>query len=78
VLADRGAILRYHDPHVPSLPDLDLQSVPLDEATKHADAVVLVTAHPGIDHHAVARDAALFVDLRGVTRGEQAANLVRL
>jgi len=43
-----------------------------------ADAVVLVTAHPGIDHAAVARNAALFIDLRGVTRGVRAENLVRL
>jgi hypothetical protein len=40
--------------------------------------VVLVTAHPGIDHLAIAQDAALFVDLRGTTRGLQIDNLVRL
>ena len=26
---------------------------------------MLVTAHPGIDHTAIAREAALFIDLRG-------------
>jgi UDP-N-acetyl-D-glucosamine dehydrogenase len=78
VLAQRGADLRYHDPHVPSLPDLGLQHLPLEEAVKDADAVVLVTAHPGIDYRAIAQQAALFIDLRGITRGEHAANLVRL
>ncbi len=78
VLGARGADLRYHDPHVPSLPDCGLESMPLEAAVAAADAVVLVTAHPGIDYGAVARDAALLVDLRGVTRGQSAPNVVRL
>jgi len=73
VLAELGA-----EPFVPSLPTLGLDSAPLDDAVAGADAVVLVTAHPGIDHAAIARNAALFVDLRGVTRGVDAANIVRL
>jgi hypothetical protein len=40
--------------------------------------VVLVTAHPGIDHATIARESSLFVDLRGVTRAISAANVVRL
>jgi UDP-N-acetyl-D-mannosaminuronate dehydrogenase len=43
-----------------------------------ADAVVLVTAHPGVDHDGVAREAALFVDFRGITRGVADRNVVRL
>jgi UDP-N-acetyl-D-glucosamine dehydrogenase len=78
VLADRGADLTYHDPYVPSLPELGMQSDSLQEATADADAIVLVTAHPGIDHAAIAAEAPLFVDLRGVTRGLGADNLVRL
>jgi UDP-N-acetyl-D-glucosamine dehydrogenase len=78
VLAQRGADLSYHDPYVPSLPSLGLESVSLADATGGADAVVLVTAHPGLDHAAIAADSALFVDLRGVTRGLQLENLVRL
>jgi UDP-N-acetyl-D-glucosamine dehydrogenase len=78
VLADRGGELAYHDPYVPSLPELGLQNVPLEAAIETADAVVLVTAHPMIDHAAIAAQALLFIDLRGVTRGQYAANLVRL
>ncbi len=78
VLAARGGELRYHDPYVRSLPDLGLSSTPLTDATTDADAIVLVTAHPGIDHQAIAREASLFIDLRGITRGVQADNLVRL
>jgi UDP-N-acetyl-D-glucosamine dehydrogenase len=67
-LAQRGARLTYHDPYVPSLPSHRLESTPLDDAVRDADAVVLVTAHPGVDHHTLAEQAALFIDLRGVTR----------
>ncbi len=77
-LANRGAEIRYHDPFVPALPSLGLSNTGLSEAVDGADAIVLVTAHPGIDHAQIARDAALFIDLRGVTRGERAENIVRL
>jgi UDP-N-acetyl-D-glucosamine dehydrogenase len=77
-LIARGAILRYHDPYIPSMPDLELESRPIDEIVPAADAVVLVTAHPGIDHAAIAQQANLFVDLRGITRGQPAANIIRL
>jgi UDP-N-acetyl-D-glucosamine dehydrogenase len=78
VLIERGALISYHDEYVPSLPDLGLQSAPLQGAVAEADAVVLVTAHPGLDYGALAAQSALFVDLRGVTRGVDVANLVRL
>jgi len=77
VLGERGAILSYHDRFVPTLPQLGLASVPLQEIDG-ADVVVLVTAHPGVDHTALAAAAQLFIDLRGVTRGLQLENVVRL
>jgi UDP-N-acetyl-D-glucosamine dehydrogenase len=78
VLGDRGAVLTYHDQFVPSLPEFGLESQGLEAAVEDADVVVLVTAHPGIDHLAVARESALFIDLRGVTRGLNVENLIRL
>ena len=42
--------------------------MPLDSALVDIDAVVLVTAHPGIDYGAIAAQSPLFVDLRGVSR----------
>jgi UDP-N-acetyl-D-glucosamine dehydrogenase len=78
VLAHRGGIVSYHDPYVPALPELGLETVALDGALVDADAVVLVTAHPDIDYTAVAARSPLFVDLRGVTRGARVENLVRL
>jgi hypothetical protein len=40
--------------------------------------VCIVTAHPEIDYEGVVREAQLVLDLRGVTRGIRAPNLVRL
>jgi UDP-N-acetyl-D-glucosamine dehydrogenase len=73
-----GADLRYHDPHVPALPDYGLSSVSLDEALEDADLALIVTAHPGVDHDVVLERARLVVDLRGVTRGSRIENVVRL
>jgi UDP-N-acetyl-D-glucosamine dehydrogenase len=54
---------------VPRLPAFGLASVPLEEAITGVDAVVIVTAHPGLDVELLARTAPLVVDFRGVTRG---------
>jgi UDP-N-acetyl-D-glucosamine dehydrogenase len=78
VLKQRGAELSYHDPYVPSLPELGLESGQLEPSLERADAVVLVTAHPGIDYTDLAERANLFIDLRGITRGLQIESLVRL
>ncbi len=78
LLAERGADLSYHDPHVPELPGHGLVSEPLEEAVAQSDLVLLVTAHPGIDHVAIAESAPLLLDLRGVTRSAAAKSAVRL
>jgi UDP-N-acetyl-D-mannosaminuronate dehydrogenase len=73
VLRSRGAIVSYHDAYVPELREFDLRSVDLDAALQRADAVVVVTAHPGIDYGAALERSAVLVDLRGVTRHIEAA-----
>jgi UDP-N-acetyl-D-glucosamine dehydrogenase len=77
-LRDLGAEVSYHDPHVPELSELSLESSELASELSAADLVVIVTAHPEVDHEQVVRDADLVLDLRGVTRGIEAANLVQL
>jgi UDP-N-acetyl-D-glucosamine dehydrogenase len=77
VLLERGAILSYHDPYVPDLPEFAISSIPFEDVTD-ADAVVLVTAHPGVDLGALVSNASLFVDLRGATRKLHDRNIVRL
>jgi UDP-N-acetyl-D-glucosamine dehydrogenase len=67
LLRNDGALVEYHDPHVASLPQRGLESVPLDAETIDAyDAVVVVTAHRGVDWEMIGREAALVVDLRNV------------
>jgi UDP-N-acetyl-D-glucosamine dehydrogenase len=74
LLRARGAEVSYYDDFVPELPDFDLRS----EWPEEADCVVIVTAHPGLDVERLVREAPLVVDFRGVTRGIEAPNLVRL
>jgi UDP-N-acetyl-D-glucosamine dehydrogenase len=78
VLQERGGIVTYHDEFVPALPELGLEHTALDQALPDADVVVLVTAHPGLDYQTIAEQAPLFIDLRGITRGQRRDNLVRL
>jgi UDP-N-acetyl-D-glucosamine dehydrogenase len=73
-----GGEITYHDPHVPELAEFGLASADLDAELARADLVMIVTAHPEVDYERVVREAALVLDLRGVTRGIEAANLVQL
>jgi UDP-N-acetyl-D-glucosamine dehydrogenase len=68
LLAALGADLHYHDPFVAHLPELGLSSGALDEVLADSDLVLVVTAHPDVDHDAAVEQAALALDLRGVTR----------
>src|SRR5262249_21906747 len=65
LLRERGAELSYHDPHVPELVDFGLRSV--DVPVEGVDLALIVTAHPTVDHAAIAGAAQLTLDLRGVT-----------
>jgi UDP-N-acetyl-D-glucosamine dehydrogenase len=78
LLRDRGAELVYHDPHVPALPEFELESASLEDALDGADCAVIVTAHPSLDLDQVLAKAPVAVDFRGATRGLEAPNLVRL
>jgi UDP-N-acetyl-D-glucosamine dehydrogenase len=74
LLREQGADVSYHDEFVPELPDLGLRS----EWPDDADCVAIVTAHPGLDLQRLVQEAPLVVDFRGVTRGIESPNLVRL
>ena len=82
-LLRRGARVDYHDPFVPRTPEErpagvpELSSVALDERTLAAhDAVVIATAHAGIDGALVARGSRLVVDTRGALRGYDGEHVV--
>jgi UDP-N-acetyl-D-glucosamine dehydrogenase len=67
LLANAGAEVEYHDPHVPAFREngLELSSVPLEPS--RYDCVVVVTNHSGIDYDQLVEDSALVVDLRNAT-----------
>jgi UDP-N-acetyl-D-glucosamine dehydrogenase len=78
LLRELGGDVSYHDPHVPELPKFGLQSVDLGTGAAAADVAAIVTAHPGVDYEALAAAVPVLVDFRGVTRGIDAENLIRL
>ncbi len=75
LLQGHGAVVTYHDPHVPVLPSLRghairLESVPLTAATlADQDCVLIATDHKCFDWPFVLQHAELVVDTRGATRG---------
>ncbi len=75
LLAERGAQVSYHDPHVPVFPRMrkhriEMRSVPLDARTLEAtDCVVIVTDHAAIDWKLIAKSASLVVDSRNAMKG---------
>ena len=79
-----GAVVAYHDPHVPraprmrSWPDLPaLASQPLTpEVLAAHDATLVVTDHSAVDYELVAAHAPLIVDTRGVYRAPR-SNVVK-
>jgi UDP-N-acetyl-D-glucosamine dehydrogenase len=82
-LAERGADVRFHDPHVNGFRDaagVTRESRDLDELLAWADAVVVVTAHAAIDWVQVYGRARLVVDTVDSSRGHpvQARQVLRL
>ncbi len=68
-LLTRGADVRYHDPHVPTVRiEGELASVPLThEEIAAADCVVILTDHDAVDYASVIASARLVYDTRNAT-----------
>ncbi len=67
ILEERGAIIEYHDPFVPSaeLNGQRASSVPLTPAAlRRADCAVLLTNHSNVDYAMILRHAPVIVDTR--------------
>lgn len=83
LLQQRGAIVSYHDPHVPRFPSmrqyaLDLASVALTpETLRGSDCVLIVTNHSAVDYGMVGAHAPLIVDTRDAMRGRGGSNVVK-
>ncbi len=76
LLAERGAILSYSDPHIPTLPKMRRFDVPAMESQLLArgwletlDCALIATDHTAFDYPAIVRHARLVVDTRNATRG---------
>lgn len=82
LLRDKGAIISYSDPHVPSFPKMrehhfELDSVSLDAKTISSyDCVVLATAHRDFDYDLIAQNAQLIVDTRAGFKQYKQDNIV--
>ncbi len=80
LLQGKGAVVQYHDPHIPHLrggrkfPHLELWSVELTPGElKAADCVLLVTDHSAYDYGWIASQARLIVDTRNAFAGQKGA-----
>lgn len=86
LLAREGAVVAYHDPHVPTFraPDGETYaSTALSDAElRQVDCVVIVTDHSAVAYQRIVDCAKAIVDTRNVTRGcsfsEGSATITRL
>jgi len=81
LLQERGAKVSYNDPYIPQigLAQDNLTSVDLAEGElSSVDCVVIATNHSCYDVEQLASSSKLLFDVRGVTRGLNQANIVRL
>jgi UDP-N-acetyl-D-glucosamine dehydrogenase len=81
LLADRGAMLSYHDPYIPQINSagLELRDVPLSPETLAAqDLVIITTAHTNVDYKMIVEHAPLILDTRNATKGMESSKIARL
>jgi len=67
LLEERGAVVAYHDPHVPSFREEGHEAFSVDltdDLLGATDAVVIVTDHKGVDYQRVLDSAPLVIDTR--------------
>jgi UDP-N-acetyl-D-glucosamine dehydrogenase len=71
ILDSRGAIVAYHDPHVPEIrvDGKTLKSVNLEETLRFMDCVIIVTDHSDVDYPGIVSEARLIIDTRNATKG---------
>ncbi|MGI8545805.1 MAG: nucleotide sugar dehydrogenase [Gemmatimonadaceae bacterium] len=77
LLEERGAVVTYHDSHVPTFREdgHTFTSVDLtNEVLENTDAVVIVTDHDSVDYQRVVDLASVVVDARNATKGMKSDN----
>ena len=80
LLTQRGALITYSDPYVPSIQvdDAKLLSQDIDAAVARADCAVIITDHTTVDYVRILENARLIVDTRNALRGMSSDKIVRL
>ena len=80
LLSRRGATLSYTDPFVPTLRhgDINLCSVPEDEAGQGIDCAVICTDHGVFDYRGIVGRYPLVVDTRNALKGIESKHVFRL
>jgi UDP-N-acetyl-D-glucosamine dehydrogenase len=77
LLRERGAVLTYNDPHVPSLPKMrhypDLPAMASQELTPgylaSQDCVLIATDHSAYDYAFIVEHSKFVLDTRNATKG---------
>jgi UDP-N-acetyl-D-glucosamine dehydrogenase len=80
LLRQRGAVVTYSDPFVPTLrlDHEELAAVDPVAAAAQSDCVVIVTNHSGLPYDEIVERAPLIVDTRNALKGCSSGKIVRL
>ncbi len=70
ILQDRGAIVKYHDPRIKSLPPVyEVEYTEIEDGRlQHFDCAVIITNHSDYDYGKIVAESNLVVDTRNATR----------
>ncbi len=74
MLADRGAVVAFHDPHVDAFIDssgVERRSLGLADLVATSDAIVVITAHHAVNWDALFEAAPLIVDTVNASAGRR-------
>ncbi|HET6446273.1 MAG TPA: nucleotide sugar dehydrogenase [candidate division Zixibacteria bacterium] len=81
LLQEKGAVVRYHDPYVPSLEHegFELSSISLTDADlENSDCVLILTHHDSFDWPTIANKSRLIVDTRHAINKQGSGKLIYL
>ncbi len=70
ILQERGAIVKYHDPRIKSLPPVyEVEYTEIEDGRlQHFDCAVIITNHSDYDYGKIVAESNLVVDTRNATR----------
>jgi UDP-N-acetyl-D-glucosamine dehydrogenase len=81
ILADKGALVSYSDPHVPAVDEAGLEMASLElkpEVLARFDCMVVATAHDGFDYDMIVEAGVPIVDARNALKRHAAAHIRKI